>query len=74
MATNDTLRSTLSVELRPGDKLLVDGGVVVTMEHKTGRAARLRISAPRSVRISTQPAGATALTPDRQASETAPVR
>lgn len=69
-----TLRSTLSVELRPGDKLLVDGGVVVTMEHKTGRAARLRISAPRSVRISTQAAGASVLTADRQASETAPAR
>lgn len=47
--------STLFLDLAPGDRLKV-GGVNVELISKSGRMVRLRVQAPRDVRIERQPA------------------
>lgn len=40
------------MDLHPGDRLLIgDTGVEVQVVHKSGKAVRLRVVAPRAVRI-----------------------
>lgn len=40
------------MDLHPGERLLLgDTGIEVEIVHKSGKAARLRVVAPRSVRI-----------------------
>lgn len=44
--------SHLTVDLHPGEKISLDGGrVEIEMQHKSGRLARLRVTAPKEVRI-----------------------
>ncbi len=44
--------SALTLEIRPGEQVLIDGGrVAVTLEHKSGQVARLKFLAPKSVEI-----------------------
>jgi len=50
----DTARSQMIVDLQPGEGVRV-GDVVVELVHKSGRAARLRLSAPRETRIDRRP-------------------
>ena len=49
-------RSSLVVELRPGDRIVLSGAATVELEAKSGQLARLRVSAPRNVKIEKQPA------------------
>jgi sRNA-binding carbon storage regulator CsrA len=47
------------MDLRPGERVLLgDTGVEIEVVHKSGQAARLRVMAPRSVRITKQVAAA----------------
>lgn len=46
----DAARSHLLIDVRPGDRLDL-GGVSVEFLHKTGRAARVRVTAPRDVQV-----------------------
>jgi hypothetical protein len=50
---------TLSVEIRVGEALRMDGqgSAVVTLEHKSGQRARLKIEADEGVRIRTPSRG-----------------
>ena len=41
----------MKLDLRPGDRVSLAGDVEVELEHKSGRMARLKITAPRDVRI-----------------------
>lgn len=44
--------SQLTVDVRPGEHLLFDHGrIVVELVEKSGRLARLRVTAPRDVKI-----------------------
>jgi sRNA-binding carbon storage regulator CsrA len=44
--------SQLTVDVRPGEHLLLDQGrIVVELVEKSGRLARLRVTAPRDVEI-----------------------
>lgn len=44
--------SHLTVEVRPGDHLLLDGRrIMVELLEKSGKLARLRVTAPRDVKI-----------------------
>ena len=51
----DAARSQMIVDLQPGDGVQV-GDVTVEMVHKSGRAARMRIIAPRNLPILRKPA------------------
>jgi sRNA-binding carbon storage regulator CsrA len=43
----------ICMDLHPGERLLIgDTGVEVEVVHKSGKAARLRVVAPRDMRIS----------------------
>lgn len=42
--------ASITVDLRPGDRLVL-GEAVVEFEHKSGRLARLRVSAPQQVPV-----------------------
>lgn len=44
-------RSTLTVDVRPGERLRISGqkGIEVELIHKSGQVARLKVSAPRDV-------------------------
>lgn len=48
-------RSHMIVDLQPNDGVQV-GDVLVELVHKSGRAARLRLSAPRQMPIERKPA------------------
>lgn len=41
----------MKLDLRPGDRVSLAGDVEVELEHKSGRMARLKITAPRDVKI-----------------------
>ena len=41
----------MRLDLRPGDRVSLAGDVEVELEHKSGRMARLKITAPRDVKI-----------------------
>ena len=43
--------SNLMFDLKPGDSMLLGGVVCVSLVHKSGRAARLMVTAPREVTI-----------------------
>lgn len=44
--------SQLTVDVRPGEHLLLEGGrIVVELLDKSGKLARLRVTAPRDVKI-----------------------
>lgn len=44
--------SILFIDLQPGQALVVgEGNVIVQLVHKTGRVARMRVTAPRDVKI-----------------------
>jgi sRNA-binding carbon storage regulator CsrA len=43
--------TSLVVDMRPGDRLLLETGVSVELVQKSGRSARLRVLAPREVQI-----------------------
>jgi sRNA-binding carbon storage regulator CsrA len=43
--------SSLVIDVRPGESLDVGGSVRVDLLHKSGQLARLRITAPREVKI-----------------------
>jgi sRNA-binding carbon storage regulator CsrA len=49
----DEQRSSLIVEVRPGEVLRIAGGVGIDVEliHKSGQVARLKVTAPRDVRV-----------------------
>jgi hypothetical protein len=47
----DTKLSSLIVDVRPGERLAMSGSVTVELLHKSGQIARLRVIAPRDVRI-----------------------
>jgi hypothetical protein len=45
-------RGQVCMDLRPGERLVLGGtGIEVEYVHKSGKAARLRVAAPRSVHI-----------------------
>ena len=41
----------MRLDLRPDDRVSLAGDVEVELEHKSGRMARLKITAPRDVKI-----------------------
>lgn len=43
--------STLTIDVRTGERLAVSGMATVELVHKSGQVARLRITAPRDVKI-----------------------
>lgn len=44
--------SQLTIDVRPGEHLLLDGRrIVVELINKSGKLARLRVTAPRDVKI-----------------------
>lgn len=46
------LISQLTIDVRPGEHLLLDGRrIVVELLEKSGKLARLRVTAPRDVKI-----------------------
>lgn len=50
--------SAMTVDLEVGCGVVVGGGLSITLLQKSGRKARVRIEAPRDVRIEKQPAHA----------------
>lgn len=46
-------RSSLTIDVRPGETLSISSGEAVSIElvHKSGQLARLRVTAPKDVRI-----------------------
>lgn len=48
----DTKPTSMIVDVRPGDRLDLQGGLVtVELVQKSGQLARLRVTAPREVKI-----------------------
>ena len=47
----DPKLSSLIIDVRPGESLAISGSVTVELLHKSGQLARLRVTAPRDVRI-----------------------
>lgn len=45
---------TMCFDVRPGDRLEIAGAVLVEMVAKSGRVARLRVTAPREVLVRKQ--------------------
>ena len=44
--------SQLTIDVRPGEHLMLEGGrIVVELLDKSGKLARLRVTAPRDVKI-----------------------
>lgn len=44
--------SHLTIDVRPGEHLLLEGGrIVVELLEKSGKLARLRVTAPKNVKI-----------------------
>jgi sRNA-binding carbon storage regulator CsrA len=48
--------STLTVDVKLGERLAVSGMAIVELVHKSGQVARLRVTAPRDVKIVREPA------------------
>jgi len=48
--------STLTIDVRTGERLAVSGMAIVELVHKSGQVARLRVTAPRDVKIVREPA------------------
>lgn len=48
--------STLTIDVRLGERLAVSGMAIVELVHKSGQVARLRVTAPRDVKIIREPA------------------
>lgn len=42
---------SLTIDIRAGESITIDGGITVEVLEKSGRTARLRVSAPRDVPI-----------------------
>jgi sRNA-binding carbon storage regulator CsrA len=57
--------STLTIDVKLGERLAVSGMAVVELLHKSGHLVRLRITAPRDVKIVREPA------PERRADDVA---
>lgn len=50
--------SQLTIDVRPGEHLLLEGGrIIVELLDKSGKLARLRVTAPRDVKIEREEAG-----------------
>lgn len=47
--------STLTIDVRLGERLAVSGMAIVELVHKSGQVARLRVTAPRDVKIVREP-------------------
>jgi sRNA-binding carbon storage regulator CsrA len=47
----DTKLSSLIIDVRPGECLAMSDGVTVELLHKSGQLCRLRVTAPKDVRI-----------------------
>lgn len=47
--------STMYFDLRAGDRIQIEGCVQVEMQAKAGHIARLKVVAPRSVRVQQMP-------------------
>lgn len=62
-----TAVGSITVDLRPGDRLQL-GQAVVEFQHKSGRAARLCIQAPRDVPVRRE------VCPERDKNDAPPVR
>jgi len=43
--------STLVIDLQPGQSLVMGDGVCVQLVHKSGRIARMRVTAPLDIKI-----------------------
>ena len=43
--------STVTIDVRLGERLAVSGMAIVELVHKSGQVARLRVTAPRDVKI-----------------------
>lgn len=48
--------STLTIDVKLGERLAVSGMAIVELVHKSGQVARLRVTAPRDVKIVREPA------------------
>lgn len=48
--------STLTIDVKLGERLAVSGMAIVELVHKSGQVARLRVTAPRDVKIFREPA------------------
>jgi sRNA-binding carbon storage regulator CsrA len=48
--------STLNIDVRLGDRLSFSGMATVELLHKSGQVARLRVTAPRDVRVTRESA------------------
>lgn len=48
--------STVTIDVRLGERLAVSGMAIVELVHKSGQVARLRVTAPRDVKIVREPA------------------
>lgn len=47
--------SSLIIDVRPGERLALSDAVTVELVQKSGQLARLRVTAPREVKIEKQP-------------------
>lgn len=54
---NNTALSSLIVDVRPGEALRLHDLVRIELVQKSGRVARLRIIAPREIRVQKESAG-----------------
>ncbi len=43
--------SRLTIDVEPGDCLMLGDGIRIEIQHKTGRLARLVVVAPRTVKV-----------------------
>lgn len=48
-------KSCLTIDLRPGESLMLSGEVTVELLRKSGRLARLKVTAPSDVLIGRKP-------------------
>lgn len=51
----NTRLSSLIIDVRPGERLALSDVVTVELAQKSGQLARLRVTAPRDVKIEKQP-------------------
>ncbi len=51
----NTRLSSLIIDVRPGERLALSDVVTVELVQKSGQLARLRVTAPRDVKIEKQP-------------------
>lgn len=55
MNVSDRL-SNLIIDMRPGERLMLHDLVTIELVQKSGRVARLRVVAPREVKVKKEPA------------------